>query len=341
LNSRFYLGYSIKWIPRYLVSDDGVFGTCTEKQLFLTHSRKGYVNVFFDAVRGTHESIKLSKEIRTEKRRLELLLQSGKNATAKAAYSKYLEIVDENSKRRVCYRYEKWKQDTDAKGFFSIVSSSNFGAEQVHNTYHLRDASETTYSLLKSQQGLHTTRVHSTTRILNKFAIGFITSIIRTEIEIACKALNLDTNVVIQRLEHVHVFLAPGNTYMFSKSIRKDLNSILTHFGMTSQHFDALASEINVRLDSQYHNCYRGIPVISTHSNTIGKVTNETQDDHKCDEQDSVLETNSEKVAEEAASTSDNSRPKRGRKKGSKDSHKRKRRTKAEIERDRSVGILK
>ena len=331
------MGERIRWSPEYLVSDEGVFGTSVRKRLFHAHKREEIVNVYFDAVRGTYGSIELSKKIRNERRRVDALIQSGKPAQVAPAYSKYLEIrTDGNGIPNVSYRYDQWKKDSNAKGFFSILSSSDFGAESVYEYYHLRDASETAYSLLKSQQGFHTTRVHSTPAIQNKFAAGFITSIIRTEIEIACHALHMDTNVAIQRLDHVHVFLAPGNTYMFSKLIRNDLSQLLSGFGMTSKHFDILANEINIRLDSQYRNRYREIPKVSgqdsiceENAKTPGCI-NEDKDTiagSKANGLESV-ETHADEVA----------KPKKrpGRKKGTKDSYKRKRRTKAEIEHERT-----
>ena len=336
-------GESIKWSPEYMVADDGVFGISCMKQLFKTHTRQGYVNVFYDAVRGTRESIDFSRKLRAEKRRLEALIQIGKAFVISPAYSKYLELqTDENGIQKISYRYDQWKKDANAKGFFSILSSSDFGAEAVYETYHLRDASETAYSLLKSQQGLDTTRVHSTVSIQSKFAIGFITSIMRTEIEIACHNFHLDTNAVIQKLDHVHVFLAPGNTYMFSKSIRKDLADLLSSFGMTSDRFDALASEINIRLDSQYRNRYRGIPN-SPHPDRDRKPKN--QQTH--DKEDNIqtkreLQTRTTDETENRLLTESGTKPAKkrpGRKKGTKDSYQRKRRTKAELAHDRNMKI--
>ena len=341
-------GEKIKWKPQYLVSDDGVFGTSSRKKLFRFHERESYVNIFFDAVRGTHESIDLSKRIRDEKRRLEKLINSGKTAAVTEPYSKYIDIgTDQTGNQKVIYKYDNWREDTDEKGFFAIVSSSDFGAEQVYETYRLRDASETAYSLLKSQQGFHTTRVHSTPSILNKFAVGFITSIIRTEIEITCQLNQLDTNLVIQRLDHVHVFLAPGYTYMFSNSIRRDLQKVLSAYSMTKERFDALASEINFRLDSQYRNRYRAMPQVpnSKQSKKTEKpkpVIDESNDSSCSHTEQNEVENSGVDTSTQTNDTNAKSKQKKrpGRKIGSKDSYKRTRRTKAEIERDRKKELL-
>ena len=191
--------------------------------------------------------------------------------------------------------------------------------------YRLRDFSETAYSLMKSQEGFHTTRVHNSTRILNKFAIAFMSSIIRTEIELACKNLSLDTNLMIRRLEHVHLFLAPGNEYMFSRSIRDDLAGLLSAFGITDQHLEALASEVNFRMDTSYNNRYRAIPQIGGYTADTNNIPSKRKEQA----------AESEKITPEKTDQPSEVKKHVGRKKGTKDSYPRKRRTKAEIERDR------
>ncbi|MEE3423547.1 MAG: hypothetical protein VZR11_12720, partial [Succinimonas sp.] len=62
------------WQPEFAVSDDGVFGITEETQLFKLHPETtGFVNLYYDGARGCHQSIKLIREIRQEKRRIEAL----------------------------------------------------------------------------------------------------------------------------------------------------------------------------------------------------------------------------------------------------------------------------
>ena len=320
-------GSVIRWEPCYAVSDEGVFGISSKKQLFKTHSREAYVNLFFDGVRGSMQSIELMKQIRIEKRRVDNLLSKGRAVTVKQHLSSYISIPEGDEQNQCSvYDYEKWKKDANEKGFFSICSSSDFGAETVLSIYHLRDSSETTYSLLKSQEGFHTTRVHSTSSVLNKFAVCFITSIIRTEIELACHSLQLDTNVMLHKLEHIHIFLAPGNEYMFSKSIRDDQKKLLNKFGITEKHLESITSEVNFRLDSNYQNRHRSVPNIKESSN---KTNPPFESDDKTIGQLAAKNEDETVLAEETVNTG---KKRVGRKKGSKDSYPRKRRTKAELE---------
>ena len=321
-------GDIIKWDPEFAVSDDGVFGKSEKRQIFKTHTRKGYVNLYFDGVRGSRQSIELTKDIRTEKRRLDRLIEKGRTPTVDRTLKDFIFIRDICGRKEAAYNFDNWRKTASTKGFFSILSSSDFGAEETLSTYRFRDSSETRYSILKSQEGLDTTRVHSTESIYAKFAIGFVESIIRYEIEAACRSLNLDTNAMIHKMDRIHIFLAPGHEYMFSRSVRKDQEQLLKCFGITPKHFEVLASEVNYRMDSGYKNRYRALPGKddpkgidkkkegrlnnpSCHSEEISKTPEDANTDYSYPE---------------------NERKKPGRKKGTKDSYKRKRRTKAEIE---------
>ena len=193
------------------------------------------------------------------------------------------------------------------------------------DTYKKRDASETTYSLLKSQEGFDTTRVHSTESILAKFALGFITSILRSEIQIACKDLGLDTNEMLHKSENIHIFLASGNEYVFSGSVKSDQEKLLSRFGITEEHLEALTAEINYRLDTVYKNRYRAVPDIKNQTpKHFPSKSKELTSKEFCDDKPKRGEgTITQPVYVEGK--------KRGRKKGSKDSYPRKRRTKAEM----------
>ena len=90
--------------------------------------------------------------------------------------------------------------------------------------YGLRDISEKQYSILKSQLNGDTTRSHTDQGIKSRLAVCFIASIIRTEIELACKALDLDTNVMIRKLDRAYFAYMPNGTYQAVYNCGKSLN---------------------------------------------------------------------------------------------------------------------
>ena len=85
----------------------------------------------------------------------------------------------------VCH-YDAWRKSLRDKGFFSMLSSQDFGAKKTSDLYNLRMASETQYRILKSQEGFDTTRVHTDAAMMSKYAICFAASILRHSIMKAC-----------------------------------------------------------------------------------------------------------------------------------------------------------
>ena len=95
--------------------------------------------------------------------------------------------TDDNGKLQVAFDKKVCKRSISAKGYSAIASSEEISAAQISATYELRDASEKQFSILKSQLGASVTRVHSDKSIEAKFFTLFVSAIIRSEIEVACK----------------------------------------------------------------------------------------------------------------------------------------------------------
>ena len=74
---------------------------------------------------------------------------------------------------------------------------------KVHDLYVSRSSSETQYRQIKTQLGYGTIRVHYTAGVRARFAVGFISSILRFEIEQAAKKLDRNANQMIQELEKI------------------------------------------------------------------------------------------------------------------------------------------
>ena len=114
---------------------------------------------------------------------------------------------------RVEYNFEAWQKSSDETGYFSIVSSAARSAQEIFSLYRMRDVLEKQYSILKSQLRFDTTRVHTDTAIEARLATAFIASILRTEIEIVCKELELNTNEMIRKLDRAYLRYMPGDRY--------------------------------------------------------------------------------------------------------------------------------
>ena len=243
-------GNEIRWRSMYLVGEEGLFGAADVKRLFTTHDRTSRICLYFDGVSGSKQSVKLNRAIIAEKKRIEDAFASGKkNISAANGLKKYLNV--DNKQRTVEPRYAEWDRAMSAKGFYSIAVSEGITPEQADRLYGLRSYSESVYSILKSQEGNDTTRVHSEKGLKSKIAISFITTIIRTEILIKCRGLGLDTNVMLKKLDRIKLLLMGNGTYNFVKNLTRQQTDLFEAYGINNDSFYEYARQVNKRLEKK------------------------------------------------------------------------------------------
>ena len=247
----------IKWNVKYTVSDDGKFALAEKGKIFGNHPETAWINLYYDGANGTDRSITLIRKIRSAAREAKEAILNHEKPTISKELSPYLSIRNSGRSREVVYNYEAWQNALDGKGYCSIASSLDFGAEKVDRLYHLRDVSEKQYMIMKSQLGYDTTRVHTTEGIESKFALCFIASIIRSEICRACKKLGYDSNKMIREIDRVVLVLMPDGLYASVNNLSNRQKDLLAEFGVCPEHFKAFADDVNHRrlnpINSQVH----------------------------------------------------------------------------------------
>ena len=167
------------------------------------------------------------------------------------------------------------------KGFHSMAVSDNISPDEANRLYKLRDTSETQYCILKSQEGANTTRVHKTEGIYSKFALSFISSLIRFEIETSCKELELDTNPTIQSLEQVALLYGANAKYEAVRNMTKDQKSLFEKYDMDQDDIERIAREFNSRNRTDSKNPNRILPqtktpVIQENTHIRGRIASTT-----------------------------------------------------------------
>lgn len=247
----------IKWNVQHIVSDSGLFGIAEEQKMFGNHPETSWINLYYDGANGTSRSITLIKKIRAAVRQMkETILNGGKPSVPKDL-SSYLSVKKNGRCWKVEYNYNAWQKALDEKGFCSIASSGNYGPETVNRLYHLRDISEKQYMIMKSQLGYNVTRVHTDEGIEGKFALCFISSVIRSEIYRACKILGQDTNHMIREIDRVVLVLMTDGLYASINNLTARQKDLLDAFGIQPQHFKDFADDVNRRrlnpINSQVH----------------------------------------------------------------------------------------
>lgn len=247
----------IKWNVQHIVSDSGLSGIAEEQKVFGSHPETAWINLYYDGANGTSRSITLIKKIRAAVRQMKETILNGGKPSVPQELSPYLAVKKNGRSWEVEYNYNAWQKALDAKGFCSIASSGNYGPETVNRLYHLRDVSEKQYMTMKPQLGYNVTRVHTDEGIEGKFALCFISSVIRPEICRACKILGQDTNQMIREIGRVALVLMTDGLYASINNPTARQRGLLDAFRIQPQHFKDFADDVNRRrlnpINSQVH----------------------------------------------------------------------------------------
>lgn len=135
----------------------------------------------------------------------------------------------------------------DTKGYHSLASSKDYGPKKTNEIYALRDACETQYMIIKSMEGFDVTRVHSDPAIKSKFALCFISSIIRAGIMKACKECDYETAKMIKEIDRIQLLLRPDDRYHPIRNYTARQKSLLAVFGITPETFNEIADDVSFR----------------------------------------------------------------------------------------------
>lgn len=198
-------GKRIKMDARYLIPHTFLFGHQQQVQLFKSYAHKDWLTLFFDYRNGSDRVTALLKKLYGEMSRLEEGIRTGGTPKVDARYEKILSIAERtqggNTVREVVLDASELQPLIDEKGLYGILSSDEMPPAKIHELYVSRSSSETQYRQVKTQLGYGTVRVQLTPGVRARFAVGFIASVLRYEIEQASKDLNRNANKLIQELE--------------------------------------------------------------------------------------------------------------------------------------------
>ena len=237
----------IRWKSQYVLEDDVLFGITDRKQLFQAYDRESDISLYFNGVNGSIQSTRLMRRIQTEKKKLQKAIINGKKAAVAKELKKFITVEGKGTSRKIVLHYDVWDDSMSSKGFFSVATSAGIDANEANRYYAMRDTSETQFSILKSLEGGDTTRVHKTEGIYGKFAATFIASVIRFEIQRACKQLGLDTAPMIQGLDRAALLYTAQEKYEPVRNLTMDQRALLSRFSIDQDAIESLAGEYNRR----------------------------------------------------------------------------------------------
>ncbi len=233
---------------KYLVSGDGVFGITSRGSIF-KGSEEVHLGLFYDNENGGDRVRALTKKIWKALRSARESISKGKEPSIPAEMGRYLRVVKDKSGKVtwVEAKEDACQEAMDCKGFFAIGSTLDMSAEELNQTYNMRDVSEKCYSMVGTQLGNNVTRTHRTPSIKAKHVISFVASILRCHIMNLCAEMDLPTNEVIHDLGDIHLRLAKGDSYAYVHSASVAQLQILGRYGITEETMGAIAADFNLR----------------------------------------------------------------------------------------------
>ena len=254
-------GEEIFFNPEYLINRKDIYGTSMETTIWKAHTDEGFINLFFSGKRECFGGGEYNLEVSAAKEEAEKTCAQGKKAVIAKRFKDVLEVVPKaNGGYEVVCHYDAWKKHLHDKGFYSILSSRDFGAERTARIYDLRIASEVQYRTLKSQEGFDTTRVHTDAAMMSKYAVCFVASILRHTIMTACQRNDLDTNDMIRKMDRIVLLLLDNQNYRFIRDMSFNAKALFREFSMNMDSFDEIARDYNTRKTQPIHSQVRKFP---------------------------------------------------------------------------------
>ncbi len=239
----------IRWNVDYILNSKGIFGIKDKVELFSNSNEEGYAYLLFDGSNGTERALRLISNIFEAYEMAQQEIANGSKISYPHGTKKYfVEKKDENN-RVIAVEYNRsvWQKDIESKGYATLISSDDMTPQEADKLYNVRDVSEKTYSIIKSQLGFSVTRTHGDDAVLNKMALLFVATIIRREIVNTAKKLNIPTNVLIAELDKMNLLLTRGNDYEIRYGGSGKASLFLKEYGIDNNIVEAIVKDYNER----------------------------------------------------------------------------------------------
>jgi len=239
----------IRWNVDHIVSRNSVFGISSQRKrrIFKHFDNEAFINLFFDGGNASDRSMTLIRKVLDTTSNLRDKIERGEDAAVPVHMQQYVSIVESDGRKMVEIDRKQWQKSINSKGFYSMASDSNYGAEFVHRHYFLRDASEKVYAEIKTQLGYDVLRTHSTESVENRLFVCFVAAVIRSEIMQASVAAGIPTNQMVKEIDRIHLFLNHSDIYVAIHDESDRQKAFLKYFGVLPSDFDSIAADVNGR----------------------------------------------------------------------------------------------
>lgn len=255
----------IRWRVENHVSP-GLFGITDEAEVFRTSKKTNCIGLYFAGLENASKAVRLMDKVITAASEVRAQIANDPTEVSIASgMKKYLSLVLNKDKRPidVQFNFENWQMDLDEGGYHAILSSDPRSAKEIHELYKLRDVSEKQFCQLKSQLDGAVTRVHSDGAIEARFAVAFVAAVLRTEMQIACNSLKLDTNEMIRKLDNAYLLRMPNGSYEEIHNHSNRCKQLFDKFDLSMACFEKFAEEVNDQTTRPVYSQVRRLPEVT------------------------------------------------------------------------------
>lgn len=250
-----------------LDADDAVFGLVDRARLFSDSRDEAHVALCFSPKDGMESSLALLKSIRTRGRRLR---SQGASADARPAggignvedigdtwdtggigdSSKVARFLSSTTSVKgevedMAFNPDEFRAATRAHGYFALASSRPWDADTIFSTWRLGAPAKIQLGGMKTMPWLCRDLVFADNTATCSMLIVFVSSILRNEIENACRELDLDTDRTIAEVDSIRLGRVAGGEYEPMCDWSEDTGLLLARFGVRADHFKVFAEELN------------------------------------------------------------------------------------------------
>ena len=266
----------VRWNVKKSALKHSIFGVTQKLKLFSKYPEEAYVTLFYDGVNAAERQSRLMDHMIYALEELDEAKKTGKKASIPDVVRKYFREKVNGSVGEFECDYDKWQSDINSKGYYAIASSESYSESEVNRIYHLRDAAEKQYSMMKSQLGYNVMRGHDTEGIESRFAACFVASIIRHEIMCSCGRMSIPrpVNDMVKEMDRIVLNLDREGVYLAVHSESSKAKELLYMYDILTTDLDFIANDLNDRLNKPVVSQTRPLPAHEKTSTAKGKVKN-------------------------------------------------------------------
>lgn len=244
---------------KYYIDEHEVLGTTVRQKLFDDDTKRRYVHVFYDDVKGAEQHKGIMRRFALYDKELEKLTDRKLTRSFNVRkFEKYYRMRFYEDYLVSFSRKEKEiEKELDYCGYFVIVTSEKMNAEEALTRYRNRDTTEKQFLTEKSFLGGDTWRVHSDESLESKQLIAFVALIVRNELFKSLGVLRKKEKkrytvpAALRELDRIIITRDENGTFTMRYALTASQKSIMKAIGMDEDEVRKEAKELSKRYSSK------------------------------------------------------------------------------------------